>query len=210
MKLIIFGASRGVGRQLTEFALADGHHVTTVARNIAGPNLNHRLLNVVAGDVTNAAFVEQAVKGHEMVFCTIGARDKSTGKTLMVVTARNITKAMNAQGIPRLMFVSIWGVLGEKPSNLLAAINLWGLQKAFPAAFEDSRRALDEIRKYNWKWIVVRPVRLTNGERTGHYRIALEGLPKDGFLISRADVADFMLKQVNSHEYVQQIPAIAY
>jgi putative NADH-flavin reductase len=200
MKLIIFGASRGIGRLLTEFALAEGHQVTAVARNTSGLNLKHASLNVVAGDVTNATFGEQAVKGHEMVFCTVGSS----------AAARSITQVMIVQGVRRLMWVSIWGVLGERPSNFLAAINLWGLKKAFPAAFQDARRALDELRKYDWEWIAVRPVRLTNGERMGHYRIALEGLPEGGFLISRADVADFMLKQVSSDEYVHKIPAIAY
>lgn len=210
MKLIIFGASRGLGRALTEFALADGHQVTAIARNPSSLNLNHPLLNFIAGDVTSAAFVEQAIKGHEMVFCTVSSHERSAGPGLHSVAARNITQAMNAVGVRRLVFTSIWGVLDEKPSHILAALNLWGLKKAFPAAFEDSRRALDEIRKHDWEWIAVRPVRLKNGERTGHYRITLEGLPKGGFLISREDVADFMLKQVGSNEYVHQIPAIAY
>jgi putative NADH-flavin reductase len=200
MKLIIFGASRGVGRLLTEFALAENHQVTAVARNTSRLNLKHPSLNVLAGDATDATFVEQAVKGYDMVFCTVGSS----------AAALSITRAMNTQGVRRLMWVSIWGVLGEKPSNFFAAINLWGLKKAFPAAFQDARQALDELRKYDWEWMAVRPVRLMNGERTGHYRIALEGLPEGGFLISRADVADFMLKQVSSNDYVHKIPAIAY
>jgi hypothetical protein len=69
---------------------------------------------------------------------------------------------------------------------------------------------LDEIQKYDWEWMTVRPMRLTDGERTDHYRIAVEGLPKGGTHISRADVAGFMLKQVHSDEYVYKIPAIAY
>jgi hypothetical protein len=58
--------------------------------------------------------------------------------------------------------------------------------------------------------MAVRPMRLTDGALTGHYRIAVEGLPESGTQISRADVADFMLKQVGSNEYVHKIPAIAY
>jgi len=210
MKLIIFGASRGVGRSLTEFALVEGHQVTAVARNPSNLNLNHALLTVVAGDVTNAAFVAQAIKGHGMVFCAVSGKGNHAVNTLPSTAARNITQAMNAHGVRRLIFVSIWGVLGEKPSNFLPAIQLSGLKRAFPTAFEDSRRALDELQKYDWEWIAVRPVALTNGKRTGHYRIALDGLPESGWHISRADVADFMLKQVNRDEYVHKMPAIAY
>ena len=51
---------------------------------------------------------------------------------------------------------------------------------------------------------------LTDGARTGEYRVIMDGLPKGGARISRGDVADFMLKQVASNEYVHRIPAIAY
>jgi hypothetical protein len=58
--------------------------------------------------------------------------------------------------------------------------------------------------------MAVRPLVLTDGPWTGHYRIALEGLPVGGTHIARADVADFMLRQVSSDRYVHKIPAIAY
>lgn len=59
-------------------------------------------------------------------------------------------------------------------------------------------------------WIAVRPVRLTDGSRTSHYRVVMDGLPMGGTSISRADVADFMLKQLTSNEYVHRVPTIAY
>jgi hypothetical protein len=51
---------------------------------------------------------------------------------------------------------------------------------------------------------------LTDGPRTGRYRVVVEGLPQGGTRISRADVADFMLKHISSDEYVHKVPAIAY
>ncbi len=227
MKLIIFGASRGTGRSLAELALAQGHQVTAVARNPSGLNLNHALLNVLAGDVTNTAFVEQSLKGHEMVFCTVGSGPRSgaqrqayiargllTGTrgatTLFSFAAHNITKAMNNQGVYRLMFLSNFGVLGETASNLRTAGLVSMIKFTLHGGLQDHWRALDEIQKYDGEWMAVRPMALTDGERTGHYRIALEGLPEGGTHISRADVADFMLKQVSSNEYVHKIPAIAY
>ena len=97
MKLIIFGASRGIGRSLTELAIAQNHQVTAFVRNAFSLNLNNSLLNVVSGDVTNATDVEQALQGHKMVFCTLG-QDHRGATTLYSVAARNITQAMNNQG----------------------------------------------------------------------------------------------------------------
>lgn len=209
MKLIIFGASRGIGRSLTELALTQNHQVTAFVRNSSSMNLNNSLLNVVSGDVTNPADVEQALKGHEMVFCTLG-QDNRGATTLYSVAAHNITQAMNNQDIHRLMFLSNFGVLRETSSNIRTSLTVFVAKLLLRGTLDDHRRALSEIQKYSWEWIAVRPMGLTDGERTGKYRIALEGLPEGGTSISRADVADFMLKQVKSDEYVHKIPAIAY
>jgi len=209
MKLIIFGASRGVGRSLTEFALAQDHQVTAFVRNPSSLNLNNSLLTVVSGDVTNAADVGQAIRGHEMVFCTLG-QDQRGATTLYSVAAQHITQAMNKQGIRRLVFLSNFGVLGETASNFRTAFTVSLAKLLLRGTLDDHRRALGELQKYSWEWLAVRPMGLTDGERTGRYRIALEGLPEGGTRISRADDADFMLKQVGSDEYVHKIPSIAY
>ena len=209
MNLVVFGASRGVGRSLTEFAVAEGYHVTAVVRNPVTFGLNHESLAVVAGDVTDADSVRRCLQRHEVAFCTVGA-DKRGATTLYSSAARNITAAMDDLGVRRLLFLSNFGVLGEKGSGArTAAIAFMGKLLLRPT-LEDHRRALDELRRHDLEWIAVRPMRLTDGPRTGHYRIAVDGLPEGGARISRGDVADFMLKQVASNEYVHRIPAIAY
>jgi putative NADH-flavin reductase len=209
MRLIIFGASRGVGRSLAELALAQHHQVTAFVRNTSSLNLTNSLLTVVSGDVTNAAHVEQAIKGHDMVFCTLG-QDARGATTLYSVAAHNITQAMNEQGVRRLLFLSNFGVLGETASTFRTFFTVSLAKLLLRDTLADHWRALNEIQKYSWEWMAVRPLRLTDGERTGQYRIALEGLPEDGTYISRADVADFMLKQVKNDEYVHTVPALAY
>ena len=208
MKLIVFGASRGVGRSLTELALADGHHVTAVVRNPSMVELNESL-EVVAGDVTDADSVRRSLPGHEVAFCTVGA-DKRGVTTLYSTAARNIASAMDDQGVRRLVFLSNFGVLGEKGSGARTAVVTFMAKLTLRPVLEDHRRALDELRTHDFEWIAVRPMMLTDGARTGEYRVAVDGLPKGGARISRADVADFMLKQVTSSEYVHRVPAIAY
>lgn len=74
----------------------------------------------------------------------------------------------------------------------------------------DHRRALEEIRKHAPEWIVVRSLLLNDGPLTGHYRRAVDDLPAKGMQIARADVADFMLRQATSDNYLYKVPAIAY
>jgi putative NADH-flavin reductase len=209
MNLIVFGASRGVGRSLTELALANGHRVTAVVRDPSAFELSHESLEVVAGDVTDAGSLPRDLGGHDVVFCTVGAETRGA-TTLYSTAARNIAQAMEDQGARRIVFLSNYGVLNEKGAGLRSSALLLMVKLFARGTLEDHRRALDELRKHDLDWIAVRPMPLTNGPRTGEYRIAVEGLPKGGTRISRADVADFMLKQLDNDDYVREIPAIAY
>jgi len=210
MKIIVFGASRGVGRLLTEKALEEGHQVTAFARNPASLNLTHPSLDIVGGDVTDAGCVAQSLAGHEVAFLTVGADRQPNATTLFSTAARNITRAMDTQGVRRLVFLANFGLLTENGSGLRTAGLVWMAKMFMRGMLADQRRAFDAIQQSDGEWIVVRPMPFTNGPRTGIYRIALEGLPAGGTHISRADVADFMLKQVSSAQYVQKTPGLAY
>jgi putative NADH-flavin reductase len=209
VKLIVFGASRGVGRQLTDLALSEGHHVTAAVRDPSTFGLNHESLEVVAGDITDADSVRRCMRGHDVAFCTVGARNRGA-TTLYSTAARNLASAMDNQEARRLTFSCRTSVCWERraPTFVQGGTLLFAKLTLRPW-LEDHRRALDELRKHDWEWIAVRPMRLTDGPRSGHYRVALDGLPKGFTHISRADVADFTLKQLTSDEYVHQVPAIA-
>jgi putative NADH-flavin reductase len=209
MKLVIFGASRGVGRALTELALAEGHRVTAVVRSPPTLALNHESLAVARGDVTDADSVRSHLVGHDIVFCTVGA-DRRGPTTLYSDAARNISRAMDVESVRRLMFLSNFGVLGERGNGVRTAAIVALTKRLLRTTLDDHRRALDELSRHEWPWMAVRPMALTDGARTGDYRVAEEGLPRRGTRISRADVADFMLKQLNSDEYLHKTPAIAY
>ena len=67
------------------------------------------------------------------------------------------------------------------------------------------------VRASELDWIIARPASLTNGERTGSYRHGNAATGKDSrHKISRADVADFMLKQLVDDTYLRRTPALSY
>jgi uncharacterized protein YbjT (DUF2867 family) len=63
MKLVIFGATGTVGRQVVEQALEQGHTVTAFARNLTKLDIQHPQLGFAQGDVMDASAVEQAHPG---------------------------------------------------------------------------------------------------------------------------------------------------
>lgn len=209
MNIVIFGASGGVGRCLTEQALAQNHQVTAAVRSPATVNITHERLHVLHCDVFNAASVSEALAGQDVVFCTLGT-DSEAPTTLYSAGAKNVVQGMQAHQVRRLIFLSNFGVLSETAQDLRGAALLFLIKRFIPHTLADHRRALEEIQGHVPEWIVVRPLALTNGLWTGHYRIVVDGLPAKGMRIARADVADFMLRQVTSDDYLCKVPAIAY
>lgn len=209
MKIVIFGATGGIGRCLVDQALAAGHSVTAAVRNPAGIGVTHERLRVVPCDVMDAAAVLAAVDGQQAVLVSLGS-DARGPTRLYSQSTRNIIAAMEEKGVRRLILVSNFLVLSETPRDIGGKAMLFLGRIYLRNILPDQRRALEEVRQSHLEWVVVRPLALVNAPGTGSYRVALDGLPPRGRRIARADVADFMLKQLASNEYVRTIPSLAH
>ena len=206
--LLIFGATGGVGRQLVEQALEQGHTVTAFARNPAKLDIKHENLKIVQGDVMDFASVESAMQGQEAVLAALGSPPwKHT--SVRSEGTRQIVRAMEKVGFRRFVSLSTlgagdsWEILPLKYKILFRTI----LRKAF-AAHEDQE---NYIKQSQLDWTIVRPGGFANGDRTGQYRHGFPATDKTiKAEISRADVADFMLKQLADETYVRKTPGVSY
>lgn len=208
MKLIVFGATGTVGRALVAQSIDAGHHVTAFTRSgrIEGPqNAN---LTVIKGDVLDAAAVSAAIEGHDKVLCVLGAG--RNGKVRAAGTA-NIIEAMKAKNVTRLICQSTLGA-GDSAGNLNFFWKhiMFGL--LLRPAFADHQLQEEYVRTSDLDWTIVRPAAFTDGPLTGTYRHGFSGTSSKGLTlkISRADVADFMLKQLADHTYLRQCPGLSY
>ncbi len=209
MKVVIFGSSGGTGRLLVEQALDQGHQVTAQARTpekLVG--LEHPGLSIARGDVLEAADVERAVAGQDAVLCAIGAGAGRT--TLREDGTRNIVAAMDEAGVSRLVCLSSLGV-GDSRANLSFFTRYVVVAIFLRHAFTDHERQEAVVRGSSLDWTIVRPPHLRDGPRTGSYR---HGFPPGDHdikgRISRADVADFMLKQLTDDTYIRRAPGVSY
>jgi putative NADH-flavin reductase len=209
MKLIVLGATRGVGRNFTEQALAEGHSVTAVVREPSNFELKHNNLQVMKGDVMDFGSVEQVIRNHEAVISAIGSPPSSTDKVRSEGT-QNIIRAMDKNGIRRLISVSSLGV-GDSKVMLPFLFKYIIVPLFLRKAFADHEIQENYIRQSNLDWTIVRPAALTDGARTGIYKhsfpVTEKGLKSK---ISRADVADFMLKQLNDKTYFRKTTGVSY
>lgn len=209
MKIVVFGATGGTGRELVGQALERGHHVTAQARSPEKlAELEHPDLEVVRGDVLDPADVERAVTGQEAVLCAIGTGAERS--TLREDGTRNLVDAMTATGVRRLVCLSSLGV-GDSRANLGFFTRFVVVGIFLRHAFADHERQEAVIRTSSLDWTIVRPPHLKEGPRTGEYRYGFPPTDRDiqGW-ISRADLADFMLNQLDSDAYVRQSPGVSY
>ena len=207
MKLVIFGSTGSIGHQLVVQALEQGHTVTAFARNPAKLELEHANLTVVRGDALDSASVERAVDGQDAVLCALGAGAKGMIRS---EGTRRIVRAMEKAGVSRLVCLSTLGV-GDSRANLSFFWKhiMFGL--LLRRAYADHASQEDHVTESRLDWTIVRPGAFTDGNRTGVYRHGFAGTDRTiKGRISRADVADFMLKQLEDRTYLHETPGLSY
>jgi putative NADH-flavin reductase len=209
MKIVIFGASRGTGLKVLEQALADGHTVTAFVRSLEKFTLEHENLKLIQGDVLDASAVEQAVSAQDAVISTL-APTRPPVPGMMEMAARNIVNAMKKNGIRRLISTTGAGVsqMEDQPKFVDRFIGFL-LNLLAKQVVLDSVANVRVIKASGLDWTIVRFPRLLDGPRTGSYRVGYVG--KDsGTQLSRADGADFILKELVEGNWLQKSPVVSY
>lgn len=209
MNVVVFGATGETGRLLTAQALRAGHVVTAFVRDPARMPIVHERLRVVRGDVLDRSSVDEAIPGQDAVLSALGSTARNPAPVLSD-GVRHILDAMERSHVRRIVALSAAGALGESAGFAIGNAGLRIFRMWLPGVYQEHRKMLEELRRRELEWIAVRAVLLTNGAAKGRYRIALEGIPRWGFRISRADVADFMVRQLATDEFVRKMPATAY
>jgi putative NADH-flavin reductase len=209
MRLLIFGSTGSIGHQLVQQALEQGHLVTAFARDHTKLNIQHPNLKIVQGDVLSFTSVQQAVQSQDAVLCALGSGQKRTG-TVRSEGTRNIIRAMEQVGVRRLICQTTLGV-GESQGNLNFFWRYLMFGLLLRQVYADHVKQEEFVKQSHLDWIIVRPAAFVNGERTSHYQHGFPGSSRTLTLkISRADVADFMLKQLADDVYLHQTPAVSY
>lgn len=209
MKLVIFGATGTVGRQVVQQALEQGHTVTAFARNLTKLNIQHPQLSFAQGDVMDASAVEHAILGKDAVVCVLGA-GKKLKSTIRSEGTQQIIEAMEKVGMRRLICLSTLGA-GDSWSNLDFYWKYVMFGFILRQVFADHQRQEALVRNSNLDWTIVRPGALTDGPLTGSYRHSFSSSDRTISLqISRADVADFILKQLSDQSSLYQAPSLSY
>jgi len=214
VKIVVFGANGPTGRLLTEQALDEGHQVTAVTRHPGEFPIEHAQLHVFAGDVYDLPSVIDAVDGHDAVLSTLGVPYGFKKITVFSEGIANIVKAMRRNDVRRIVCVSSsatdpavrfhdtgGGFFFEK---ILKPTITFTMGRTL---YVDMLKMENLVKASGLDWTIVRPSGLFNRPEGTDYRTAESFI--NGRFTMRADLADCMLRQLESSDYLCKVVAVA-
>jgi len=208
-KLLIIGASRGIGRETVKAALAAGHSVRALARSAWSIPIQNPGLEKVPGNALDSSTIRSALQGVDVVVQTLGVdiapRSIFERTTLFSQSTRILVDAMKATGVKRLIAVTGLGAGDSRGHGGLLYDAV-----VFPLFLKRVYKDVQEwiVRSSGLDWTIVRPGLLTNRPAIGRYRILTAAHDWRFGLISRADVADFIVRQVDDRALIGATPLL--
>src|SRR5688572_26197047 len=201
MRLLVFGASGQTGRELVRQALEQRHSVTAFVRQPAKLGDSDPHVRIVQGSVQEYAAVSAAVPNHDAVISALGVGVPLQHDPAVIEGVRNIIRAMQEHCVRRLIYLSFIGVRESRSSVGVVLRYIAPIPLRHEIADHEAKEAL--VRASRLDWTIVRPPKLTRGSCTGRYRSG-ENITtwKPVPVISRADVAHFILQELVSPAYI--------
>ena len=208
MRVLIVGASKGIGLETTRQALEAGHNVRALARSATAIAVSNPRLEKMRGDALKVEDVEAALVGVDVVIQTLGVGfgDLFRPVHLFSDATQVLFTAMRSHGIKRLICVTGFGAGDSRAS--ISCLQRLPFQIAFGRAYDDKNLQEKLIKESKLDWTIARPGLLTNGPRTGRYRLLDEASQWRNGIISRADVAEFLVRQIGDQAYFRKTPVL--
>jgi putative NADH-flavin reductase len=212
MKIAIFGGNGATGSLLIKRCLAAEHEVTALLRKPESFPLRDEV-HVIQGSAFDLATVAQTVEGADVVLSALGANSLHKEDVLERAVPQ-IVAAMKQKGVRRLI---VLGSAGAKPNALdkQPAWRRWIVEHVvyntflkWPVASQRAQYAI--LSSSDLAWTMAMPAMLTNGRGHGTWRIDPDALPRNASRIAREDVADFMMQQIDSPQWIRKAVYIAW
>jgi putative NADH-flavin reductase len=210
-KLLVIGASRGIGLETVKAAVLAGHRVCALARSAATMPIENAALDKVSGDALDSDTIRNALQDVDVVIQTLGVdiapRAIFERTTLFSRSTRILVDSMKAASVKRLIVVTGLGAGDSRGhGGLLYDAVIFPL--LFKRVYDDKDVQEWIIRSSGLDWTIVRPGLLTDRPATGHYRVLSASKDWRFGVISRADVADFLVRQVDDRAMIGTTPLL--
>jgi putative NADH-flavin reductase len=212
MKIIVFGATGGTGKEIVRQAIEQGHMVTAFVRDASSLPAQDNL-KIVVGDLFDAAAVTAAIDGSRAVLSALGPRTLKKDAMLLGKALPNILAGMDQHYIQRLIVLGAAGSkypAGKYQTGWFRLVLGFAKATFLRHAFTDQAIQEKLLEQSGMDFTIVRTPRLNDKAEQGEVRVLPDGLPSGGWQIRRTDVADFMLQQLTDPRFHRQGVYISY
>lgn len=210
-KVLIIGASRGIGLETVRAALRSGHRVRALARSAASIPIQDANLDTVSGDALNRDTIRDALQDFDVVIQTLGVNFAPKlifeGTTLFSDSTRILVDAMKVAGVKRLIAVTGLGA-GDSRGHGGFIYDAVVFPLLLKRVYDDKDVQEWIIRSSGLDWTIVRPGLLRNRPATGRYRVLTASKDWQFGAISRSDVANFLVEQIDNRTLVGTTPLL--
>jgi len=208
MKVVVLGATGGTGLEIVRQAIERGHAVTALVRSPEKLSAYAGSITIEQGSPLDTSVLERVLEGQDAVLSAFGPRVPiaRTDHNLLRDFATALRPAMERTGVNRVIVESTAFLFKD---SIIAPTYLFG-RLLFPSVVADAGGMEKIFMQSELDWTLARPPRLTDGPRTPKYRVREGHLPRFGFSISRADVADWFLKMLEDRQTIRKIVGASY
>jgi putative NADH-flavin reductase len=210
MKILLIGGTGKTGKQILKQGLEGGHEITAVVRNHKKIKISDPKLTIVKGNVLDPSSLEDSFSGHHLVISALGHKKFFIKTTILSRGTSNIIQAMQKNQIHRFICITSLGI-NDSRFKLGLYYTLFVIPFIILFYFLDKEKQEHLIQQSDLDWTIVRPGQLTNGRKRGRYKHG-KGLGNYILtkMISRADVAHFILDEMESNAYVRKVAELTY
>lgn len=210
MNIFLFGATGGTGKEILIKLLEQKHQVFALARNPEVLGVTDDNLKIIKGSIYDVETYQDELSKCDLVISALGTGTSRKPTEIYSQGGQQIITAMQKANVKRLITLTA-GAFDPTDPATRSFIVKYIVQPLFKNIYSDMQKWETILENSTGiDWTIIRPSRLTNGKEKGNYRVQLDHCPKGGSKINRSDLADFIVKQVNSPQYVHKKVAVAY
>ena len=216
MRILLLGATKGLGKEILKEALNLGFEINCLVRNAKKFPIEQNNIRVFEGDATSSIDLENAVQDSKIIISTLNVMRKNlfpwsnitNDKNTISKSSKNIIKISKRKKIKHLISVSAWGV-NESLDHIPIWFKLLIKNSNLKYPYIDHGKSEKLLVNSNLNWTILRPSALVNFLNNHQVKESISLKNKPSLIISRKSLAKFIINIVDKKNYYNKIVTVS-
>ena len=216
MRILLLGATKGLGKEILKEALNLGFEINCLVRNAKKFPIEQNNIRVFEGDATSSIDLENAVQDSKIIISTLNVMRKNlfpwsnitNDKNTISKSSKNIIEISKRKKVKHLISVSAWGV-NESLDHIPIWFKLLIKNSNLKYPYIDHGKSEKLLLNSNLNWTILRPSALVNFLNNHQVKESISLKNKPSLIISRKSLAKFIINIVDKKNYYNKIVTVS-